>query len=136
MRDMVSCLWYISQGLQLDPDYIRGLHLRKRIYERNPGTQDYYQLYNPDYVNDPPLTTEFDEEEGKELENESDEIYNRIRAIEMEFEPKPLPVLCFDKPLEEFTWLALGESIVHMHKYITEQKLVSLFWIDEANLLN
>lgn len=48
MRDTVSCLHYISRALQLDSDYIRGLMLRKRIYENNPGTKDYYQLCNPD----------------------------------------------------------------------------------------
>lgn len=48
MRDSVSCLHFISQALQLDPDYVRGLMLRKRIYENNPGTQEYYQLFNPD----------------------------------------------------------------------------------------
>lgn len=48
MRDMVSCLWYISHALQLDEDYIRGLMLRKRIYERNPVAKKYYELCNPD----------------------------------------------------------------------------------------
>lgn len=46
MRDMVSCLWFISHALQLDQNYTRGLMLRKRIYERNPATEKYYQLFN------------------------------------------------------------------------------------------
>ncbi|GLV33874.1 hypothetical protein CBL_11242 [Carabus blaptoides fortunei] len=123
MRDSVSCLHFISQGLQLDPDYIRGLMLRKRIYENNPGTQEYYQLFNPDHIYDPPLNTAFDEVEGKELENESHEIFERIRALELELETKPLPVLPLSKPLNEFTWTSLGQSIIHMHRYIAENKL-------------
>lgn len=76
-------------------------------------------------IYDPPLNTEFDEVEGKGLENESNEISKRIRDIEIELEPKPLPVIDINKPLEKFSWVSLGETIIQMHNYIAEEKLVS-----------
>lgn len=46
--DTLECLSYITKALILNPDYLRGLVLRKQIYKANPATRDYYKLYNPD----------------------------------------------------------------------------------------
>lgn len=70
------------------------------------------------------MDVQFDEDEGKELEKESDEITQRIRILEIDLEPKPLPLLELSKPLEEYSWESLGETIIHMHHHITEQNLV------------
>lgn len=59
------------------------------------------------------------------MENECNEVFKRIRDIEIELESKPLPVIDISKPLEEFSWISLGETIIHMHNYIAEEKLVS-----------
>lgn len=68
--------------------------------------------------------------EGKELEEESLVIDKRIREIELKFEPKPLPILTFKKPIENLTWLSLGESIIHMHNYMSENKISYISEID------
>lgn len=75
-------------------------------------------------IHDPPLDRQFDEIEGYKFENESLEIDRKIRELELEFKPEFLPVLTFQKPLNNFTWLCLGRSVVHMHSYLIEQKTV------------
>lgn len=41
----------------------------------------------------------------------------------MEFKPKPLPELTLRMPLTSYAWLALGESLIDMHRYISENDL-------------
>lgn len=48
LRDTIACLMYIGKALILDPNYIKGIVLKKNIYYCNNATKDYYQLYNPD----------------------------------------------------------------------------------------
>lgn len=47
MKETISCLIFIGKALILDEDYIKGLVLRKQIYQDNPATIVYYQKYNP-----------------------------------------------------------------------------------------
>ncbi|KAJ8933156.1 hypothetical protein NQ314_014183 [Rhamnusium bicolor] len=66
-KDTVACLVYIGKALMLDADYIKGLVLRKQIYVDNPATKEYYRLYNPDYIWEPPLDVAIDEEDEKKI---------------------------------------------------------------------
>lgn len=74
---------------------------------------------------DPPLDAEFDQVEGNRLIEESEiiaeEVLKQIKANEPPFIP---PTIKINKPLEEYTWVAVGKSILDMHQYINDNKLV------------
>ncbi|XP_011308750.1 calcineurin-binding protein cabin-1 [Fopius arisanus] len=122
--DYTNCLLYISMALERDPSYVKGLAFRDKIFKDIPFFQESYKLFNPDWQLDPPLDTEYDRCLGEKLLNEAKQVAERwIEACRPDFEFKPLPDVSLKKPLEKFTWLELGESLIEMHHYITDNNL-------------
>ncbi|XP_031357687.1 calcineurin-binding protein cabin-1-like isoform X2 [Photinus pyralis] len=130
IRDTVGCLSYITKALILDPDYGRGLVLRREIYEANSATREYYRLYNPDYILEPDLDVEIDEAYRKECMQEVGQLCDRINEVEKALESKPLPCISLPTPLESFTWIALGRTVVDVHLYITENNMSHFCKVD------
>ncbi|KAK5640159.1 hypothetical protein RI129_010970 [Pyrocoelia pectoralis] len=130
IRDTIGCLSYITKALILNPDYTRGLVLRREIYEANPATREYYQLYNPDYVLEPDLNVEIDELYYKECLKEVQQLCDRINEVEKSLETKPLPCISLPTPLENFTWIALGHTVIDVHRYITENNMSHFCKVD------
>lgn len=122
--DYMNCLLYISVALEKDPNYVKGLAFRDRIFKDIPCLEECYKLYNSDWQLDPPLDTEYDHVLGDKLLAEAKEISAKwAEACKPEFKPKPLSELTLKMPLTNYTWLALGESLVDMHRYISENDL-------------
>nr|XP_012218304.1 PREDICTED: calcineurin-binding protein cabin-1-like isoform X4 [Linepithema humile] len=122
--DYMNCLLYISVALEKDPNYVKGLAFRDRIFKDIPCLEECYKLYNSDWQLDPPLDTEYDHVLGDKLLADAKEISVKwAEACKADFKPKPLPELTLRMPLTNYTWLALGESLVDMHRYISENDL-------------
>ncbi|XP_008547464.1 calcineurin-binding protein cabin-1 [Microplitis demolitor] len=122
--DYMNCLLYISMALERDSSYIKGLAFREQIYKEVPYFEESYKLFNVDWALDPPLDTEFDRVIGDALIAEAKEIAGRwVEFCKPEFEYKPLPDLSLHKPLKNYSWLELGESLVDMHKYMSDNNL-------------
>jgi len=122
--DYMNCLIYISVALERDPNYVKGLAFRDRIFKDIPCMEECYKLYNSDWQLDPPLYTEYDHVLGDKLLAEAKEVSRKWAEVcKAEFMPKPLPELTLRMPLTSCTWLALGESLLDMHRYITENNL-------------
>lgn len=122
--DYMNCLLYISVALEKDPNYIKGLAFRDRIFKDIPCLEECYKLYNSDWQLDPPLDTEYDHVVGDKLLADAKEISAKwAEACKVEFKPKPLPELTLRMPLTSYAWLALGESLIDMHRYISENDL-------------
>ncbi|KAL6431043.1 hypothetical protein ACFW04_007057 [Cataglyphis niger] len=122
--DYMNCLLYISVALEMDPNYVKGLAFRDRIFKDIPCMEECYKLYNSDWQLDPPLYTEYDHVLGDKLLTEAREVSEKWAEVcKVEFMPKPLPELTLRMPLINYTWLALGESLLDMHRYITENDL-------------
>lgn len=122
--DYMNCLLYISVALEMDPNYVKGLAFRDRIFKDIPCMEECYKLYNSDWQLDPPLYTEYDHVVGDKLLTEAREVSAKWAEVcKVEFMPKPLPELTLRMPLINYTWLALGESLLDMHRYITENDL-------------
>lgn len=122
--DYMNCLLYISVALERDSSYVKGLTFRDKIFKDIPCMEECYKLYNSDWQLDPPLDTEYDHVLGDKLLAEAKEVSRKWAEVcKAEFTPKPLPELTLRMPLTNCTWLALGESLLDMHRYITENNL-------------
>ncbi|XP_076631383.1 calcineurin-binding protein cabin-1 isoform X1 [Colletes latitarsis] len=122
--DYMNCLLYISMALERDPTYVKGLAFRDRIFKDIPCLQECYKLYNSDWQLDPPLYTEYDHMVGDKLLAEAKDVATRwAETCKIEFNPKPLPDLTLRKPIKSCTWLDVGESLLDIHRYITENDL-------------
>lgn len=122
--DYMNCLLYISVALERDSNYVKGLAFRDRIFKDIPCMEECYKLYNSDWQLDPPLYIEYDHVLGDKLLAEAKEVSRKWAEVcKAEFTPKPLPELTLRMPLTNCTWLALGESLLDMHRYITENNL-------------
>ncbi|XP_050504043.1 calcineurin-binding protein cabin-1 isoform X3 [Diabrotica virgifera virgifera] len=130
IRDTVSCLEYIGKALMLDPDYSKGLVLRKQIYRNNPATKEYYKLYNPESVWEPPLDVPIDEEDEKSFLEEAQTLCDKVSAVEKSFESKPLQTIALPKTLNDFTWLCLTETIIFIHQYLADHEMSHFTMID------
>ncbi|KAG5899799.1 hypothetical protein JTB14_006132 [Gonioctena quinquepunctata] len=130
IKDTIACLVYIGKALILDPDYMKGLVLRRQIYRDNPATKDYYQLYNPDYIWEPPLDVTIEEEDEKTYLQEAQVLCDRVTEIEKSLGPKPLQTIPLPKPLKEHTWLSLAETVTSLHKYLTDNNMSHFTFID------
>ncbi|XP_076277405.1 calcineurin-binding protein cabin-1 isoform X2 [Lasioglossum baleicum] len=119
--DYMNCLLYISMALERDSNYVKGLAFRDRIFKDIPCLKECYKLYNSNWHLDPPLYTEYDRTLGDKLLAEAKDVAERWAEVcKIEFTPKPLPDLVLRKPVKNYTWLDLGESLLDMHRYIME----------------
>ncbi|XP_003701167.1 calcineurin-binding protein cabin-1 [Megachile rotundata] len=122
--DYMNCLLYISMALERDPNYVKGLAFRDKIFKDIPCLKECYKFYNSDWQLDPPLYTEYDHIIGEKLIAEAQEVAEKwAETCKIEFTSKPLPDLTLRKSIKSYTWLDLGESLLDMHKYITENDL-------------
>ena len=122
--DHMNCLLYISMALERDSTYIRGLVFREKIFKDVPCLEECYKMYNSDWALDPPLDTAYDHVIGERLLEEAKDVAEKwAEACKSEFTKRPLPILPLRKPLTEYTWLELGESLVNMHKHILENDI-------------
>lgn len=122
--DYMNCLLYISVALERDSNYVKGLAFRDKIFKDIPCMEECYKLYNSDWQMDPPLYIEYDHVLGDKLLAEAKEVSRKwVEVCKAEFTPKPLPELILRMPLTNCTWLALGESLLDMHRYINDNNL-------------
>lgn len=119
--DYMTCLLYISMALEKDSSYIKGLAFREKIFKDIPNFEECYKVYNSDWELDPPMDTEFDRTIGDELIAEARDLAEKwAEACRPEFSLKPLEDLVLHKPVLDYTWLNLGESLIDMHKYVAD----------------
>lgn len=122
--DYMNCLLYISMALERDPNYVKGLAFREKIFKDIPCLEECYKLYNSDWQLDPPLYTEYDRVIGEKLIGEAQEVAEKwAEACKVEFTAKPLPELTLRKPIKSYSWVDLGECLLDMHRYVTENDL-------------
>ncbi|XP_076263012.1 calcineurin-binding protein cabin-1-like isoform X2 [Rhynchophorus ferrugineus] len=120
LKDTVACLLYIGKALMLDPDYTKGLILRRQIYRDNPATKEYYQLYNPDYIWEPPLNIEIEEEDERVVLKEAHNLCNQVIEAEKNLESQICKTIPLPKSLNDYSWVSLAETVVFCHQYITD----------------
>ncbi|XP_044767142.1 uncharacterized protein LOC123323022 [Coccinella septempunctata] len=130
VKDTVNCLFYIGKALELDPEYMKGLVLRKRIYQDNPATREYYQALNPDYKWEPPLDVEINEGDEEKYLNEVQTIADIINEAEKNLEPKPLRTIPLPEALENYSWLALSKCITVLYEYLHSNEMSFLTFVD------
>ncbi|CAG5056869.1 unnamed protein product [Parnassius apollo] len=126
-----ECISSIYDALQLDPGYFRGLVYRKYIYKEFPYIRDYMEYCNPIYKWVEEDEEQFDLEKGKKLLKEADDIHQTfIEQQKAEQFKYVLPNLKLKKPITELTWNSVGDSLVHMHQYMTEKSFSHACFIE------
>ncbi|XP_063910388.1 calcineurin-binding protein cabin-1-like isoform X2 [Zophobas morio] len=136
LKDTIGCLVYIGKALTLDSDYTKGLVLRKQIYKDNPATLPYYQKYNPDYIWEPPLTVEIDENDEKLILDKEQILCDRLTEVEKSQGPKPLQTIPLPKALDDYTWVALGKVVIDLHQYITDNNMSHFTMVDISKCMS
>ncbi|RZC42711.1 calcineurin-binding protein cabin-1, partial [Asbolus verrucosus] len=121
MKDTVSCLLYIGKALLLDPDYTKGLVLRRQIYRDNPATI---------HIWEPPLDVSIDEEDEKMLLKKEQILCDKITEVEKSLGPKPLQTIPLPKALKDYTWVSLGKVVIDLHQYITNNNMSHFTMVD------
>lgn len=51
---------------------------------------------------------------------------DQIKEAEKKLEPEPLPTIALPTPLNDYTWVALGTTLIDLHNYISDNNMVSL----------
>ncbi|CAH0402555.1 unnamed protein product [Chilo suppressalis] len=116
-----ECIATIHDTLQLDPDYLRGLAYRKHIYKVYPYIRDYMEYLNPIYKWNEKEDNLIDEEKAEKLIKEAEEIHEVFLEKQRQEQFKyVMPNLKLKKPISDFAWASVGESLIHMHQYMTE----------------
>lgn len=116
-----ECISTIHDALQLDPGYLRGLAYRKHIFTAFPYIRDFMEYLNPIYKWNENDDEPIDDEKAEKLLKEADEINEEFLAQQKAEQFKyVLPQLKLVKPISNLSWQSVGDSIVHMHHYMTE----------------
>ncbi|CAH1273708.1 CABIN1 [Branchiostoma lanceolatum] len=117
------CLDAISQALEREPHYAKGLAFRNKIFsEYPPFRRDTQHLFR---LCDPCINTEtVDEEEAEGFIKEALDMREKRRELRRRPDE---PIVPFAKPLTSITWKALGESLVATYDYVkTAEKPVTI----------
>lgn len=72
---------------------------------------------------DPNISVE--EKDKEECLREVQALCDQINEAERKLEPPPLPTIPLPTPLADYTWVALGQTLIDLHKYISENNMVS-----------
>lgn len=116
-----DCIVAIYDALKLDEGYLRGLVYRRHIYTYYPYIKDYMEYVDKKYKWNAKDDAPIDEEKAAKLLKEAEAIQADLKEQEKAEDFKcVLPDLRLQKPITELTWLSVGESLVHMHHYMTE----------------
>nr|XP_057926848.1 calcineurin-binding protein cabin-1 isoform X2 [Doryrhamphus excisus] len=113
--DYTCCLYFISKALEKDHCYTKGLVLKEKIFEEQPGLKrDTMQMFkrcdmSVHYV-------EVEEEERKTILEEALDLRKRRQALS---NTEPTPDLVLIKPIRCLSWKHVGESLVAMYRYQT-----------------
>ncbi|CAG9130913.1 unnamed protein product [Plutella xylostella] len=129
-----DCIVAIYDALQLDPGYLRGLAYRKHIYTSYPYIHDFMEYTNKKYKWNKKEDDEIDEIKAAQLLKEAQVIFDKFQEQQRAEEAIKcvLPDLKLQKPITSLTWSAVGESIVHMHNYMTENYFSHACFIEMA----
>ncbi|CAH2095594.1 unnamed protein product [Euphydryas editha] len=116
-----QCIAAIHDALQLDPGYLRGIVYRRHIYTLYRYMRQYMVEINPIYKWNQEDDEPIDEERALKLLKEADDIYESfIEQQKADTFKYTVPNLKLKKPISKFSWAYVGDSLVHMHEYMTE----------------
>lgn len=67
-----------------------------------------------------------EDEDKAECLREVSMLCDQINKAEKKLEPEPLPTIALPTPLNDYTWVALGNTLIDLHNYISDNNMVSL----------
>lgn len=113
-NDYAACLYYISQALERETFYVKGLAIRDQIYKEHPTLRmDFLHLFKN--CDECIFSLKYDLTEGETFVKEA----LALRAIKRELEKPPEPVkLVFNQPWRSNTWQCLGENIIGLYDHV------------------
>lgn len=116
-----DCISTIYEALLLDPGYLRGLVYRRHIYTNYPYIRDFLIHLDPKYKSNDYDEVDIDKAKAEELLKEADKI-NIIYIDQLNSEKfkYTLPQLPLKQAISDLSWQAVGESLINMHHFMTE----------------
>lgn len=115
LNDYANCLFYISKTLEKECSYLKGLVFKDQIFKEDPSLKSFCEGYFKN-CDSSIHTAIYDKDEGYKFIQESLDMRAKKRSL---IKSIPLPILSLKYPFKEFTWKAVGESLVQMYDYVT-----------------
>lgn len=75
-------------------------------------------------IAEPDLDISISDEDKEECLKQVQILCDHINEVERRLEPQPLPTIPLPTPLEDFSWVALGRTLINLHNYITDNHMV------------
>lgn len=116
-----DCILSIHNTLQLDPGYLRALVYRRHIVTNYHYVVEFFTYLNPKYKWDEVEIDPIDEVIAEKLLKEAEDI-NTIYMEQLKSDDIPYfqPQLKLKKSISDLSWRSVGESLVHMHQYMSD----------------
>ncbi|XP_075228430.1 calcineurin-binding protein cabin-1-like isoform X2 [Lycorma delicatula] len=125
--NFLLCLYYISEGLEKDCKFMKGIAFCQKIYDDHPYFRHDFQLYYPQCLLDEKI-----KEYGKEIKTDDPvyiKMFEEANRLKKSFETLQWPrenkdeVLSNikpDRPLKKKSWIALGRCLLHVYNRLKE----------------
>ncbi|XP_073530466.1 calcineurin-binding protein cabin-1 isoform X1 [Phyllobates terribilis] len=115
ISDYSTCLYFICKALERDCRYSKGLVLKERIFEEQPGLRkDSFRMFLKCDLSIHDV--DVSEEEANRIVEEALELRRKRQALNVKLEEPDLKLI---QPLPYFTWKCLGESLLAMYCHLT-----------------
>ncbi|XP_072271694.1 calcineurin-binding protein cabin-1 isoform X2 [Pyxicephalus adspersus] len=113
--DYSNCLYFICKALEKDCRYSKGLVLKEKIFEEQPGLRkDSFRMFMKCDISIHDV--DVSEEEMNRIVEEALELRRKRQALNMR---KQEPDLKLIQPIPFLTWKCLGESLLAMYRHLT-----------------
>ncbi|XP_056387142.1 calcineurin-binding protein cabin-1 isoform X2 [Hyla sarda] len=113
--DYSTCLYFICKALERDCRYSKGLVLKEKIFEEQPGLRkDSFRMFLKCDLSIHDV--DINEEESNRILEEALELRRKRQALNVKQEEPDLKLI---QPLRFFTWKCLGESLLAMYHHLT-----------------
>ncbi|CAJ0932529.1 unnamed protein product [Ranitomeya imitator] len=115
ISDYSTCLYFICKALERDCRYSKGLVLKERIFNEQPGLRkDSFRMFLKCDLSIHDV--DVSEEEANRIVEEALELRRKRQALNVKLEEPDLKLV---QPLPYFTWKCLGESLLAMYCHLT-----------------
>lgn len=75
------------------------------------------------------------EDEVRYLE-EAQKLCDRVNAVEKSLGGRELSHIPLPKPLEEFSWVSIGLTLIELHKYVSDNNMVNILLFYSLSFFN
>ncbi|KAL1132153.1 hypothetical protein AAG570_010110 [Ranatra chinensis] len=117
LGNYLTCLYFISKGLQMDPGYIKGHAFKAKVFQHSSSLLTEFPLYYPDWPDEISLDTDL----VRSFYIEAEDLAEREKKRWKPSLPKPLVPLRPEQPIKLDSWIQLAKCLLYMINLTEEQ---------------